>query len=116
MSEEKKEGPKHQQLFPPSIVVKDNIPIPEGWIDKCEEWCKKYGKYIDHGRLWTTYGSKNEAHVVPWIYKVLEPLAPQDAFDNSWVQVYEPGGFHPIHNHSGSTCLLYTSPSPRDRG
>ena len=34
MSEEKKEGPKHQQLFPPSIVVKDNIPIPEGWIDK----------------------------------------------------------------------------------
>ena len=111
MSEEKKEGPKHQQLFPPSIVVKDNIPIPEGWIDKCEEWCKKYGKYIDHGRLWTTYGSKNEAHVVPWIYKVLEPLAPQDAFDNSWVQVYEPGGFHPIHNHaghgvSGSGCLF----------
>ena len=33
MSEEKKEGPKHQQLFPTSIVVKDNIPIPEGWIE-----------------------------------------------------------------------------------
>ena len=48
MSEEKKEGPQHQQLFPPSIIIKDNIPIPEGWIDKCEEWCKKYGKYIDH--------------------------------------------------------------------
>ena len=113
MSEEKKEGPQHQQLFPPSIIIKDNIPIPEGWIDKCEEWCKKYGKYIDHGRLWTTYGSKNEAHVVPWIYKVLEPLAPPEAFDNSWVQVYEPGGFHPIHNHAGSKisgtgCLFLT--------
>ena len=74
---------------------------------------KKYGKYVDHGRLWTTYGTKNEAHIVPWIYKVLEPIAPAEAFDNSWVQVYEPGGFHPIHNHtgtkiSGSGCLFLT--------
>ena len=41
----------------------------------------------------------------------MDVIAPEDAFDNSWVQVYEPGGFHPIHNHvgreiSGSGCLF----------
>ena len=54
MSEEKKEGPQHQQLFPPSIVIKDNIPIPEGWIDKCEEWCKNMENTlitVDFGQL-----------------------------------------------------------------
>ena len=103
--------PEHRQLFPPSIVIKDNIHIPDGWIDKLEEWCLKYGKYLDHGRLTTTYGTRNMPHAVPWIMEVLNFIAPEEVFDNSWVQVYEPGGFHPIHNHaghgvSGSGCLF----------
>ena len=52
-------------------------------------------------------------HSVPWIKELLDVIAPEEAFDNSWVQVYEPGGFHPIHNHagskiSGSGCLFLT--------
>ena len=31
--------PEHRQLFPPSIVIKSHINIPDGWIDKLEEWC-----------------------------------------------------------------------------
>ena len=114
MSEEEKKGPQYHELFPPSIIIKDNISIPDGWIDKCEEWCQKYGKYVDNGRYWTTYGATNEAHLVPWIYKVLETISPPEAFDNSWVQVYDIGGFIPIHNHShqskisGSGCLFLT--------
>ena len=103
--------PEHRQLFPPTIVVKSNIDIPDGWINKLEEWCLKYGKYVDHGRLTTTYGTPNMPHAVPWIMEVLDFIAPENLFDNSWVQVYEPGGFHPIHNHvareiSASGCLF----------
>ncbi len=102
-----------EELFPPLIITRDNISIPDGWVEKCEEWCKKYGKYVDQERFWTTFNSPNKAHGVPWIYKVLEVIAPQDTFDNSWVQVYDPGGFIPIHNHSqdeisGSGCLFLT--------
>jgi len=110
MSEEKIKT-EHRQLFPPSIVIKSHINIPDGWIDKLEEWCLKYGKYVDHGRLTTTYGTPNMPHSVPWIKEVLDTIAPEEAFDNSWVQVYKTGGFHPIHNHagtkiSGSGCLF----------
>ena len=89
MSEEKKEGSKHQQLFPPSIVVKDNILYQRDGLISVKNGVKSMENTLITGRLWTTYGSKNEAHVVPWIYKVLEPVAPEDAFDNR-VQVYEP--------------------------
>ena len=88
MSEEKLKT-EHRQLFPPSIVIKSHIDIPDGWVDKLEEWCLKYGKYVDHGRLTTTYGTPNMPHSVPWIKKVLDVIAPEDAFDNSWVQVYK---------------------------
>tara|TARA_B100000963_G_C22393705_1_gene565641 strand:+ start:131 stop:625 length:495 start_codon:yes stop_codon:yes gene_type:complete len=102
---------EQRQLFPPTVVIKDNIKIPDGWIDKLEEWCLKYGKYVEHGRLTTTYGTANQPHAVPWIMNVLDLIAPEEGFDNSWVQIYEPGGFHPIHNHagtniSGSGCLF----------
>ena len=103
---------EHRQLFPPSIVIRSHINIPDGWIDKLEEWCLNHGKYDDHG-FTTTYGTANMPHSVPWIMKVLEVIEPEDAFDNSWVQVYKTGGFHPIHNHagtkiSGSGCLFLT--------
>ena len=43
----------------------------------------------------------------------MEDISPPEAFDNSWVQVYDTGGFIPIHNHSqskisGSGCLFLT--------
>ena len=110
MSKEKLKT-EHRQLFPPSIVIKSHIDIPDGWVDKIEEWCLKYGQYVKHGRLTTTYGTPNMPHSVPWIKELLDVIAPEEAFDNSWVQVYEPGGFHPIHNHvareiSASGCLF----------
>ena len=103
--------PEQKYLFPPSIITHSSINIPDGWIDKLEKWCLKYGKYNKHGRLTTTYGTSKMPHLVPWIMEVLDPIASEDLFDNSWVQVYEPGGFHPIHNHAGteirgSGCLF----------
>ena len=110
MSKEKLKT-EHRQLCPPSIVIKSHIDRPDGWVDKLEEWCLKYGQYVKHGRLTTTYGTPNMPHSVPWIKELLDVIAPEEAFDNSWVQVYEPGGFHPIHNHvareiSASGCLF----------
>ena len=78
---------EHRQLFPPSIVIKSHIDIPDGWVDKVEEWCLKYGQYVNHGRLTTTYGTANMPHSVPWIKEILDVIAPEEAFDNSWVQV-----------------------------
>ena len=114
MSEEEKKGPQWYHLFPPSIVIKSHIDIPDGWVDKIEEWCLKYGEYVEEGRLTTTYGSTHRPHSVPWIKEILDVIAPEDAFDNSWVQVYDTGGFIPIHNHIShvklrdSGCLFLT--------
>ena len=75
MSEEEKKGPQWYHLFPPSIVIKSHIDIPDGWVDKIEEWCLKYGEYVEEGRLTTTYGSTHRPHSVPWIKEILDVIA-----------------------------------------
>tara|TARA_B100000287_G_C20303117_1_gene650721 strand:- start:47 stop:568 length:522 start_codon:yes stop_codon:yes gene_type:complete len=103
-------------LFPPVLCVRDNLSIPDGWVDKVEKWCLKSGKYNDKLKLTTTFGTSNQAHLVPWIMEVLNLISPKETFMSSWVQVYKPGGFHPIHNHSrgGATqsgCLFLSEGS-----
>lgn len=101
-------------LFPPILVHKANIDVTDEWIIKVKEWCLLTGKKDVQNDLTTTFGCGQQPHQISWIMNVLSEISHQQTFVNSWVQVYNPGGFHPIHNHFGnvktsmSGCLYLT--------
>lgn len=104
-------------LFSPIVIGQSHLNVDPNWIKKIKKWCLSNGNYSSTGNLTSTFNSDIESHQVDWIFDVLKEIAPKKCFVNSWVQVYEPGGFHPIHNHSGevnvktSGCLFLTEGS-----
>lgn len=101
-------------LFSPIVIGQSHLNIDSEWIQKVKVWCLSNGEHSSSGNLTSTFTSDIQAHEVDWIFEVLEQIAPKNCFVSSWVQVYEPGGFHPIHNHAGevdvktSGCLFLT--------
>ena len=104
-------------LFSPIVIAQSHINVTADWIQSVKDWGLTEGKYSESGNLTSTFSSNIEAHNVDWIYSVLEQIAPKEYFVSSWVQIYESGGFHPIHNHSGevdvktSGCLFLSEGS-----
>lgn len=120
------------ELFPPILAKQIIISLSELEIDNIRNWCLETG--YRKGSLTTTLygpgaGAKPKAHPdekvghgckhpheVDWLQKILCRIAPIEDFLSSWVQVYDLGGFNPMHNHIGdrigtSGCLFLTKGS-----
>lgn len=104
-------------LFSPIVIGESRIKVSSEWIKRVKDWCLSNGEYSQTGSLTSTFSSGVQPHEIDWIYDTLKQIAPKECFVNSWVQVYEPGGFHPIHNHAGevdvktSGCLFLSKGS-----
>jgi len=104
-------------LFPPITIGEAHVNVSDEWISNVKDFCLDNGKESSHGNLITTFGSEVQPHQIDWIFEILGQMAPEQAFVNSWVQVYDVAGFHPPHNHAGqvdvriSGCLFLTEGS-----
>ena len=101
-------------LFEPIIIEQGHLDLSEDFIKGVKNWCMKNGVYDEPHSFTTTYRTELQAHDVDWIYDAIMNIAPKNQFMDSWVQVYDVGGYHPPHSHYGggivkvSGCLYLT--------
>ena len=93
-------------LFDPIVIQQTHLDLTDDFIKGVKNWCMKKGDYDKDHCFTTTYTTGLQAHDVDWIYDVIMHIAPKDQFVESWVQVYDVGGYHPPHNHNGDFVRL----------
>jgi hypothetical protein len=99
-------------MFSPTIYWQGHLELDN--FTELENWIRENGEMDNSRGILTTWEySEIEPHEEDWIAEVLQQISPIETFENSWGQIYGPGGFHPSHNHVAddnimSGCLYLT--------